>query len=70
MDAMPLLEASSEVRIIPTGARSKVTWTFDYHVKYGPLGWLLGQTMMKLMMRKIIDGNLEALANKVRSNQS
>lgn len=65
MAAMPLHEASSDIRITGTGGRSKATWTFDYRVKYGPLGWLLGQTMMKMMMGKIIDGNLKGLANKV-----
>ena len=36
---MPLPEAGSEIRISPTGEHSRVTWTFDYRVKYGPLGW-------------------------------
>ena len=68
MAAMPLHEASSQVRITPAEGRSNVTWTFDYRVKYGPLGWLMGQTMMKMMMGKIIDGNLKGLADKVRSS--
>lgn len=68
MAAMPLVKASSEVFITPQEGRSKVTWTFDYQVKYGPLGWLLGQTMMKLMMGKIVDGNLKGLANMVQSD--
>ncbi len=68
MAAMPLHEASSKIRITPTGGKSKVTWTFDYRVKYGPLGWLMGQTMMKMMMGKIIDANLQGLSNKVRVN--
>ncbi len=70
MAAMPLHEASSQVRIIPTGGRSKVTWTFDYRVKYGPLGWLMGQTMMKMMMGKIIDANLKGLEDKVKSGEN
>jgi len=70
MAAMPLHEASSDVRITPTGGRSTVTWTFDYRVKYGPLGWLMGQTLMKGMMGKIIDGNLKGLEDKVRSSQN
>ncbi len=69
MAAMPLHEASSEVRITPSGGQTKVTWTFDYRVKYGPLGWLMGQTMMKMMMGKIIDGNLKGLADEVRSGR-
>ncbi len=67
MAAMPLKEASSEIRIAPTGGRSKVTWTFDYRVKYGLLGWLLGQSMMKIMMGKIIDANLKGLSDKVHA---
>ncbi len=70
MAAMPLHEASSKVLITAAGDQSKVTWTFDYRVKYGPLGWLMGQTMMKIMMGKIIDGNLKGLAERVHSNQT
>ncbi len=70
MAAMPLHEASSDVFITPEGGRSKMTWTFDYRVKFGPLGWLMGQTMMKMMMGKIIDGNLKGLADRVRSDQN
>ncbi len=70
MAAMPLHEASSEVSIEPKGEGTSVKWTFDYRVKYGPLGWLLGQTMMKMMMGKIIDANLKGLADKVLSNQT
>lgn len=69
MAAMPLHKARSEVSIKQEGKHSKVTWGFDYHVKYGPLGWLMGQTMMKMMMGKIIDGNLKGLADQVRSNR-
>jgi carbon monoxide dehydrogenase subunit G len=65
MAAMPLNEASSEIRITPVGGQSRVTWTFDYRVKYGPLGWLMGQTLMKMMMGKIIDANLQGLSSRV-----
>ncbi|MBO6916794.1 MAG: SRPBCC family protein [Rhizobiaceae bacterium] len=65
MAAMPLHAASSEIRILPNGTQSKVTWTFDYRVKYGPLGWLMGQTLMKMMMGKIIDANLKGLEERV-----
>jgi carbon monoxide dehydrogenase subunit G len=66
MAAMPLKEAQSDIRIAPVGGRAKVTWTFDYRVKYGPLGWVLGQSLMKMMMGKVIDANLQGLAEKVR----
>lgn len=65
MAAMPLREASSDVRIAAKGTGSSVRWTFDYRVKYGPLGWLMGQTLMKMIMGKIIDANLRGLAGKV-----
>jgi len=53
------------VPVADQGGRSKVTWTFDCRVKYVPLGWLIGQTLMKMMMGKIIDGNLKGLAGRV-----
>lgn len=68
MAAMPLHEASSEVRITPDQGQSNVTWTFDYRVKYGLLGWLMGQTLMKMMMGRIIVGNLKGLEDKVRAD--
>ncbi|WP_299352460.1 SRPBCC family protein [uncultured Shimia sp.] len=68
MAAMPLDEASSKIQISPMVGQSKVTWTFDYRVKYGPLGWLMGQTMMKMMMGKIIDANLDGLAKRLRTS--
>jgi carbon monoxide dehydrogenase subunit G len=71
MAAMPLHEAHSTISVEPLeGNRSTVKWTFDYHVKFGPFGWLLGQTMMKMMMGKILDGNLKGLAESVQTNQS
>ena len=37
---------------------------------YRPVGWLMGQTMMKMMMGKILDANLKGLADKVDANQA
>ena len=65
MAAIPLHEASSEICISPVGGQSKVTWTFEYRAKYGAIGWRMGQTLMKMMMGKIIDANLRGLADKV-----
>ena len=67
MDAMPLHEASAQIEITPQAQISNVVWTFSYRVKYGPIGWLLGQTMMKMMMSKILDGNLKALDDRVQT---
>jgi len=69
MSSMPLHEAYSAMSIeLMDNGRSMVTWDMDYRVKFGPFGWLLGQTMMKMMMGKILDGNLKGLAKKVKSN--
>jgi carbon monoxide dehydrogenase subunit G len=71
MASMPLHEAYSAMYVEPTdNGRSMVIWDMDYRVKFGPFGWLLGQTMMKMMMGKVLDGNLKGLADKVRSNQT
>ena len=71
MASMPLHEGYSTMSVEPTGnGQSRVIWDMDYRVKYGPFGWLLGQTIMKMMMSKIIDGNLKGLADKVSSNRN
>ena len=70
LTTMPLHEAHAELVLEPIdNGWSRVTWGMDYRVKFGPFGWLLGQTMMKVMMGRILDGNLKGLADKVRSNQ-
>lgn len=66
MDAMPLNEMHAEISLLAQGSEKvRVTWAVDYDVKYGPFGWLLGMSLMKLMMGKILDGNLKGLASKV-----
>ena len=71
MTAMPLHEMYSALSVAPTdNGRSRVKWEMDYRAKYGPFGWLLGQTIMKIMMGKILGGNLNGLAKKVREGQS
>jgi carbon monoxide dehydrogenase subunit G len=71
MSSMPLHESYSAMSVEPTdNGRSMVVWDTDYRVKFGPFGWLLGQTMMKMMMGKILDGNLKGLADKVESNRT
>lgn len=68
MTNFPAKEASAFITLDPVGSKTRVTWGLDYRMKFGPLGWLMGQTMLKMMMDKVIDGNLQGLAKKVRSN--
>ena len=70
-EPMPLKRAFAEIAIEAQGpAQTNVVWSMDYQVKWGPLGWLMGQTMMKMMMAKVLDANLNGLADKVLSRQS
>jgi carbon monoxide dehydrogenase subunit G len=63
-------EAFAEISIEPVnGGRTKVTWGLEFRAKYGPLGWLMGQTMMRRALGKIIAGNLTGLAEKVEGKQ-
>ncbi len=67
MAALPLVEAHADVAVeaLDNGG-TKVIWGMDYRVKFGPFGWLLGQTVMKRALGKVIDGNLKGLADRVR----
>ena len=68
IDNMPLHEMHAGFAIEPlAGGRSRVNQFMDFRVKYGPLGWLMGQTMMKMMMGKIMAGNLQGLADNLPS---
>lgn len=70
VDPMPLKEAYADLHVEPAAnGQSTVTWGMDYRVKFGPLGWLLGQTMMKLMMKGVLDGNLKGLEQKVMADK-
>jgi hypothetical protein len=67
MDAMPIHEMYADITLHPqSNSQVNVVWGMDYRVKFGPFGWLLGQTLMKLMMGKIVDENLKGLAEKVQ----
>ena len=70
MTAMPLIEAQAAIVIEPLADdRSRVIWNMDYRMKYGPLGWLVGQTLLKAMMGRVLDSNLNALAEKVHTDR-
>jgi len=70
-EPMPLKEAYAELSIAPAGPeQTSVKWSMDYRLKYGLFGWLMGQTMMKVMMSRVLDGNLKGLADRVRANQN
>lgn len=68
MTKFPAKEATAFITLDPVGGKTRVIWGMDFRMKMGPLGWLMGQTMIKSMMRKVIGENLKGLSDKVRSN--
>ncbi|MBV1857723.1 MAG: SRPBCC family protein [Nannocystaceae bacterium] len=66
---MALLEAPLLKKAIVTirtekksAAETEVTFSVDYDVKYGPIGWLMGTVLMKKAFRKIFGVSLGGLA--------
>lgn len=69
-EPMPIKQAFAEIALAPAGpGKTNVVWSMDCTLKYGPIGWLMGQTMMKSMMGKVLDANLQGLAAKVLANR-
>ncbi len=68
MSTLPMNEAHASIVIEPlANERARVTWGMDYRMKFGPVGWLLGQTIIKVMASGILNDNLKALAAKVQN---
>ena len=69
--SMPLKEAFAELSVEPLGeGRARAKMAMEFQPKYGPIGWLMGQTMIKMMTRKIFDVTLRALDRQVHANRS
>lgn len=63
---LPLTKAVATLGVTPLGAdRARLRMSMDYRVKYGVFGWLLGQTMMRLMMGKVFMVVLNGLRDRV-----
>ena len=71
MGKMPVQEAHATLSVEPLdGEHSRLKMAMDYRMKYGPLGWVMGQTMMKSMMGGIFEGVLKGLKDNVLSRKS
>ncbi len=71
LNPLPLKSAEAYLRISPEGSgRSRVEWGMEFRMKYGPFGWLLGQAAIKPVMGKVLNGNLQALEQKLQSRQA
>lgn len=70
-DPMPLKEGFADIRLEPAGAgQTRVVWGMDFSLKYGPIGWLMGQLMMKPMMGKVLNANLKGLEDRVLATKA
>lgn len=70
MIGLPMKETTAFIRLEPVGSKTRVVWGMDYTMKNGPIGWLMGKTLIKFFMGKTIDSNLKALDEVVRKAQS
>ena len=52
------------------GATSDASFSMDFVVKYGPVGWLMGVLMMKPMMRGVTRDILKGLAFHVTTGNT
>ena len=68
---IPMTTATVDIKLQPMGpARTQVIWAMDCQMKYGPVGWLMGQTLVKRSVGKVLEANLAALGAKVCGTRS
>jgi carbon monoxide dehydrogenase subunit G len=64
--SMPLNTAIARLAVEPLGeGRARLSMGMQYEVKYGPIGWVLGKTMMANMMGKLFMVVLKGLEERV-----
>jgi hypothetical protein len=69
--SMPLESLRAQMKVTPVdGATSDVSFSMDFVVKYGPVGWLMGAVMMKPMMRGVTRDVLNGLAFHVTTGNT
>ena len=71
MSELPLLrKAVVTIRIAEQSAQAtEVTFSIDYDIKFGPIGWLLDQVMMKRVFGKIFGVALEGLCYHLETGE-
>lgn len=64
--SMPLHRAEARLALRVLGqSRTEVTFSMDYDVKFGPLGWVMNSLMMQPMLAKMFEQILESLRHHV-----
>ena len=69
MGPFPLKKAIADIDLMPKGDNTDVTFTMNFTPKFGPLGWLMGKTVMKSKFSKIFDSVLKGLDDHLRTGQ-
>ena len=68
--SMPLHRAEATLALRALGqGRSEVTFSMDYDVKFGPLGWVMNSLMMQPMLGKLFEQILEGLRHHVTTGE-
>lgn len=58
------------IEVEPTGAEAcRVSYTQEFQVKYGPMGWLMGELAMKRAMGKMLGSLLEGVERHLETGR-
>lgn len=62
MSSMPLKRANATIQVLSVDSEtSLLSIDMNFNVKFGPLGWMMGQLMIKPMMKKMLTNVLKGL---------
>lgn len=68
--SMPVKSATATLTIEGTGAgKSDVTFAMEFTPKFGPLGWVMGQVMMRPMMIRVFKQVLAGLEHHAATGE-
>ena len=68
--SLPLKDLTAQLDVRASGANTAtLIWALDFKPKFGPIGWLMGQLMMKSAFGKVVQGNLDAVSARVAKNR-
>lgn len=68
--SLPLKEADTHFWVEPVnGEQSKLTITLEFVPKFGPLGWLMANLMMKPMLKKALAGLAKGLEDHIETGR-
>ncbi len=68
--SMPLKKAFATLSVKPQDQKSVIAITMDIEPKFGPIGWLMAQVMIKPMMRSMFKQLTFSLEQHVKTGQN